>query len=178
MTTEFKTATIPAHTEMHVVVYGKADTVDLITVPELGVAIVIKSDVMKTALFNHPQRAVFSVKLATALFTMVERKEPRVETLAMTKVFVEDVQPVDTAMLENLRVLEMATIASKDELEVVEFADAKYETPGPHDIISGATDDELLAAFEKVMGNAVKVGDPATDTPAANDNPVVKPTLH
>lgn len=178
MTTELKTITIPAHTDLRVVVYGGAKTIELVTVPELGVAITIKSDVMKEELFEHKDRALFCIKLATSLFTLVERNDPTDSTRALCASFVNDVEPVDTAMLENLRVLEVGTINSKYELEVVVFEDAKYEPPGVHDILAEATEDEVISALDKILGTSgVKVVD---DTkPATNGvDAAIKPTLH
>lgn len=179
MNTELKTTTIPAHTDLHVVVYGGAKTIELITVPELGVAITIKSGAMKEALFQHEKRALFCVKLATSLFTMVERKDPDMKTTAMLGVFVNDVEAVDTAMLENTRVLEVGTINSKDELEVVVFDDAKYEPPGVHDILAGATEDEVISALEKILGmSKAGVVDDTTKPITNGADATVKPTIH
>lgn len=178
MNTGLKTTTISANTDLHVVVYGGAKTIELVTVPELGVAITIKSDAMKEALFEHKDRALFCIKLATSLFPLVERNDPTTSTQAIRAAFVNDVGPVDTAMLENLRVLEIGTISAKTEMEVVVFADAKYESPGVHDILAGATEDEVISALEKILDTSgVKVVD---DTkPATNGvDAATKPTLH
>lgn len=179
MNTELKTTTIPAHTDLHVVVYGGAKTIELITVPELGVAITIKSDVMKEALFQHEKRGHFCIKLAASLFTMVDRKDPDTKTSAMLGVFVNDVEAVDTSMLENLRVLEIGTISAKTEMEVVVFDDAKYEAPGMHDLLAGATEDEVISALEKILGmSRAKMVDDTTKPATNGVDSAIKPTLH